>query len=80
MPRNVDRAPCEPIMQISVTHGLEKHGHSDSQDRGRSPHDSPHGFYRALILAHGQRVTWLPKWAFTREYGHAVSLLIMVCF
>ena len=47
---------------------------------GAPQHGSPHGLYRALILAHGQRVAWPPKWAFTGEYGHAVSLLIMVCF
>ena len=50
------------------------------QDCWRSPHDSLHGLYRALILAHGERVTWLRKCDFTREYGHASSLLIMVCF
>jgi len=27
------------------------------QDRGRSPHDSLHGLYRALLLAHGEHVT-----------------------
>jgi hypothetical protein len=56
--------------------GAREPGHS----RPSRSHGSPHGLYRALILAHGQRVTWPPKWAFTREYGHAVSLLIMVCF
>jgi hypothetical protein len=58
----------------------ENLGTADFQDHGRSPHGSPHGLYRALILAHGRRVTWRPKESFTREYGHAVSLLIMVCF
>ena len=70
----------QALMQIGVTQGPENLGTADLQDHGRSPHGSPHGLYRALILAHGQRVTWPPKWAFTREYGHAVSLLIMVCF
>jgi hypothetical protein len=41
---------------------------------------TPPGLYRALILAPGEQVTWTPKRAFTREYGHAISLLIMVCF
>jgi hypothetical protein len=51
-------------------------GHSDFQD----PRDSPHGLYRALILTPGERVTWPPKCGFIREYGHAVSLLIMASF
>ena len=46
---------------------------------GRSPHDSLHGLYRVLILAHGERVTSPEKRPFTRKYGHAGSLLIMVC-
>ena len=54
--------------------------HRDSQDRGRSPHDSPHGLYRALILAPGRPVTLARKWGLTRKYSHAVSLLIMVWF
>jgi hypothetical protein len=66
----------QALMQIDVTQGRGNLGTADFQDHGRSPH----GLYRALILAHGQRVTRPPKWAFTREYGHAVSLLIMVCF
>jgi hypothetical protein len=66
----------QALMQIGVTQGPENLGTADFQDHGRSPH----GLYRALILAHGQRVAWPPKWAFTGEYGHAVSLLIMVCF
>ena len=44
------------------------------------PHDSLHGLYRALILAPAEHATWPRKWAFTRQYGHAVPLLIMDCF
>jgi hypothetical protein len=50
------------------------------QDRERSPHDSLHGLYRDLILAHGERITWPRKCGLTREYRHTVSLLIMDCF
>jgi hypothetical protein len=53
---------------------------SDFQDRQRSPHDSLHGLYRALILAHGERAKRPRKCCFTRKYSHAGSLLIMVCF
>jgi hypothetical protein len=31
-------------------------GTADFQDHGRSPHGSPHGLYRALILTHGERL------------------------
>ncbi len=68
------------LTQIGVTDGPQTPGDRDFQDHGRSPHDSPHGLYRTLILATGQRVTWPRKCTFTREYGHVVSLLIMVCF
>ena len=56
----------QALMQIGVMQGPANLGTADFQDHGHSPH----GFYRALILPHGQRVTWPPKWAFTREYGH----------
>jgi hypothetical protein len=58
----------------------EKPGHRDFQDRWRSPHDSLHGLYRALILGHGERVTGPWKYGFTRKYSRDDSLLIMVCF
>jgi hypothetical protein len=71
---------AEHLAGLALTlwcHGsAEKPGHSDFQDHGRSPH----GFYRTLILALGERVKWPRKCGFTREYRHAVSLLIMVCF
>ena len=70
----------QALMQIGVTQGPDNLGTADLQDHGRSPHGSPHRLYRALILAHGRGVTWPPKLASTRENGHAVSLLIMVCF
>ena len=44
----------QALMQIGVTQGPEKLGTADFQDHGRSPHGSPHGLYRALILAHGE--------------------------
>jgi hypothetical protein len=58
------------LTQIGVTHRPEKPGHSDFQDHGRSPYDSPRGLYWALILAPAERLPWSPKCAFTREYGH----------
>jgi hypothetical protein len=64
------------LTQIGVTDGPETPGDRDFQDHGRSPH----GLYRALILAHGEPVTLPRKYGFTREYDHATSLLIMVCF
>jgi hypothetical protein len=50
------------------------------QDRERSPHDSLHGLYRGLILAHSERIAWPRKCGLTREYRYIVSLLIMDCF
>jgi hypothetical protein len=44
------------LTQISVTHRQEASPAMFKIVR-RSPHDSLHGFYRALILAHGERVT-----------------------
>ena len=38
-------------------------GTADFQDHGRSLH----GLYRALILAHRERVSWPQKCRFTRE-------------
>jgi hypothetical protein len=70
----------QALMQIGVTQGPDNLGTADFQDHGRSPHDSPHGLYRTLILAIGERATWSRKCAFTREYGHVVSLWIMACF
>jgi hypothetical protein len=70
----VEHSAGRTLTQITVGQGR----HSDFQDRGRSPHDSPHGLYRGLILAHGQRVTLPRKCGFTRECRHAISLLIMV--
>jgi hypothetical protein len=62
-----------------VMHGDET-GPATFKIIGRSPHDSLHGLYRALILAHGECVTRRWKRCFTREYGHTISLLIMVRF
>ena len=49
------------------------------QDRERSPYDSLHRLYRALIPAHRERVKQCQKCCLTRKYGHLSSLLIMVC-
>jgi hypothetical protein len=68
------------LTQIGVTQRPQTRGTRDFQDHGRSPHESPRGLYRTPILATGERVTCPRKCAFTREYGHAVSLLIMTCF
>ena len=50
--------------------GSRDPAHSDFQDRERSPHDSLHGLYRALILGHGERVPGPWKYGFTRKYSH----------
>jgi hypothetical protein len=46
----------QALMQIGVTQRAREPGTADFQDHGGSPHRSPHGLYRALILAHGRRV------------------------
>jgi hypothetical protein len=60
--------------------GSRDPAHSDFQDRERSPHDSLHGLYRALILAHCWHATWPRKCSFTRQNGPVIPLLIMDCF
>ena len=78
--RNVGRGPRGSGAHADIGVGSETPGDRDLQDRKRSPHDSLHGFYGAIILAHGERVAWRRKCGFTRKYSHAVSLLIMDCF
>jgi hypothetical protein len=46
------------LTQIGVTAKPREPGHSGFEDRERSPHDSLDGLYRALILAHSERVIW----------------------
>src|SRR5512132_1329459 len=75
----VEHLPSRALKQVSVTWAREP-GHSDSQDRDCSPHDSLHDLYRSIILAHGERVKWPPKWCLTREYSRTFALLIMDCF
>ena len=70
----------QALSRLVSRKGPRNLGTADFQDHGRSPHGSLHGLYRALILAHRERISWPRKCRFTREYSHAVSLLIMVCF
>ena len=76
----LERSNSPRMKTRSARLAVRLHGLGGLQDRRRSPHDSLHGLYRTLILAHGESVTSSQKRCFTRKYGHAASLLIMVCF
>jgi hypothetical protein len=46
------------LTQIGVRAGPRTWAQPTFKIMGASPHDSPHGLYRALIFAHGERLAW----------------------